>query len=82
MIMMIMRSHTVSVGARQPQPPHGRPHMPESPQTASQSRAPTQRLDTTYRQLDIHDGKRSSCRAEFVWFVVPGEVLVVDSVGS
>ena len=30
--------------------------------------------------LDIPDLKRSSCRAEFVWLAVPGEVFVVEGV--
>ena len=29
-----------------------------------------------------HPTKRSSCRTEFVWFAVPGEVLVVEGVAS
>jgi hypothetical protein len=32
-------------------------------------------------RLDIPRPEASSCRAEFVWFAVPGEVLVVEGVG-
>ena len=50
--MIIMRSHTVSVGARHPEHLKAGPQTSDQPPTTGQPRTPTQRLDTTYRQLD------------------------------
>jgi hypothetical protein len=51
-MIMITRSHTVSVGARHPQSAQRQARHARSPHTAGKPRTPTQRLDTTYRQLD------------------------------